>query len=257
MATRKKLLNNSDHLTVGSAELHRGDALAVLPTLAGPFNAVITDPPYSSGGQSKGDRARSTGKKYLNSGATRFPDFLGDTKDQRSYLHWSALWMALCYARMADGGLIAVFSDWRQLPVTTDALQAAGFIWRGIAVWDKTAGARPYKGGFRSQCEYIVWGSKGGLAGERYNSGLFRVPPTAGGKFHQVGKPEALMADLVAAADGHILDPFMGSGTTGIAALKQGKRFTGIEISGHYFDVAVKRMSFTNGKPRRQAKDWG
>lgn len=68
MATRKKLLNNSDHLTVGGADLHRGDALAVLPTLAGPFGAVITDPPYSSGGQSKGDRARSTGAKYLNSG---------------------------------------------------------------------------------------------------------------------------------------------------------------------------------------------
>ncbi len=242
MATRKKLLNNSDHLTVGGADLYRGDALAVLPTLAGPFGAVITDPPYSSGGQSKGDRARSTGAKYLNSGQTKYPDFLGDTKDQRSYLHWSALWMALCHARMADGGLIAVFSDWRQLPVTTDALQAAGFIWRGIAVWDKTGGARPYKGGFRSQCEYIVWGSKGSLAGDRYNPGLFRVPPTAGGKFHQVGKPEALMADLVAAADGHILDPFMGSGTTGIAALKQGKRFTGIEISGHYFGVAAERM---------------
>lgn len=61
------------------------------------------------------------------------------------------------------------------------------------------------------------------------------------------------MADLVAAADGHILDPFMGSGTTGVAALKQGKRFTGIEVSGHYFEVAVERMRAANGKPRRQA----
>lgn len=50
------------------------------------------------------------------------------------------------------------------------------------------------------------------------------------------------MADLVAAADGHILDPFMGSGTTAVAALKQGKRFTGVEISGHYFQVASERL---------------
>ena len=50
------------------------------------------------------------------------------------------------------------------------------------------------------------------------------------------------MADLVAACNGHILDPFMGSGTTGVAALKRGKRFTGIEISGHYFEVAAGRL---------------
>lgn len=112
----------------------------------------------------QGYRARSTGDKYLNSGGTRYPDFLGDTKDQRSYLHWSALWMGLCAERLADGGLMIVFSDWRQLPVTTDAMQAAGVTWRGVAVWDKTGGARPYKGGFRSQADTSSgeqWGAAG------------------------------------------------------------------------------------------------
>ncbi|MDP2794373.1 MAG: hypothetical protein Q8O25_09895 [Sulfurisoma sp.] len=76
-----------------------------------------------------------------------------------------------------------VFSDWRQIPVTTDAMQAAGVTWRGIAVWDKTGGARPYKGGFRSQAEYIVWGSKGPLKGERYSPGVFRVNPRSQSSF--------------------------------------------------------------------------
>jgi len=236
------IFNNPDHVTLEGAELYRGDCLAILPGIAGPFDAVVTDPPYSSGGQSKGDRARSTGDKYLNSGAAKYPDFLGDTKDQRSYLHWSALWMGLCLEKLADGGLMVVFSDWRQLPVTTDAMQAAGVTWRGIAVWDKTGGARPYKGGFRSQAEYIVWGSKGALKGERYSPGVFRVNPQAGGKLHQVGKPLPLMEDIVAACGPRILDPFMGSATTGVAALAQGKRFVGIEASRHYFGVSAERL---------------
>lgn len=247
---RKPIFNN-EHVSLPGADLYRGDCLAVLPGLAGPFDAVVTDPPYSSGGQSKGDRARSTGDKYLNNGAAKYPDFLGDTKDQRSYLHWSALWMSLCMERMAAGGLMIVFSDWRQLPVTTDAMQSAGVTWRGVAVWDKTGGARPYKGGFRSQAEYIVWGSKGPLNGERYSPGVFRVNPLAGGKLHQVGKPLPLMEDLVAACGPRILDPFMGSATTGAAALAQGKQFVGIEASEHYFQVAIERLG---GSAKTRAK---
>ena len=150
--------------------------------------------------------------------------------------------MSLCFERLAEGGLMIVFSDWRQLPVTTDAMQAAGVTWRGIAVWDKTGGARPYKGGFRSQAEYIVWGSKGMLQGERYSPGVFKVNPQAGGKLHQVGKPLPLMEELVAACGPRILDPFMGSATTGLAAKMQGKHFTGIEASRHYFEVALQRL---------------
>ena len=239
---RKTLFDNLEHTALKRADLYRGDCLAVLPGLIGPFDAVVTDPPYSSGGQSKGDRARGTGQKYLNSSASKYPDFLGDTKDQRSYLHWSALWMGLCYERLAEGGLMIVFSDWRQLPVTTDAMQAAGVAWRGIAVWDKTGGARPYKGGFRSQAEYIVWGSKGPLKGDIYSPGVFRVNPLAGRKLHQVGKPLPLMGEIVAACGPQILDPFMGSGSTGMAALRQKKRFTGIEASEHYYQVAVERL---------------
>jgi len=137
--------DNLKHVRLAGADLHNGDCLAVIPGLDGLFDAVVTDPPYSSGGQSKGNRAASTGAKYLNSGSTQWPDFAGDSKDQRSYLHWSALWMALCYEKMKPGGLMVVFSDWRQLPVTSDALQAAGFTWRGIGVWDKAGSARPYK----------------------------------------------------------------------------------------------------------------
>lgn len=236
------LFNNQKHIRLARADLHQGDCLAVIPSLDGFFDAVVTDPPYSSGGQSKGNRAASTGAKYLNTGSIQWPDFAGDSKDQRSYLHWSALWMALCYEKLNPGGLMVVFSDWRQLPVTSDALQAAGFTWRGVGVWDKAGSARPYKGGFKAQTEFFVWGSKGGLVGDTYSAGLFRVQQKPGEKLHQVGKPLDLMEPLVAACGQRILDPFMGSGTTGLAALGQGKEFVGIEMSEHYYQVAVDRL---------------
>jgi site-specific DNA-methyltransferase (adenine-specific) len=238
-----------NHLSGNKVELYQGDCLSILHNLPS-FDAVITDPPYSSGGQSKSARSGSTGAKYLNTvDRDKFPDFLGDTKDQRSFLHWSALWMGLCHERMTPGGVIAVFSDWRQLPVTTDALQAAGFTWRGIAVWDKNGSARPYKGGYRSQAEYIVWGSKGGLVGTEYAPGLFKATHRGEEKLHQVGKPLALMTDLLQIAGEHVVDPFMGSGTTGMAALGLGKRFTGIEMDKHYFEVAARRIAETGALP--------
>lgn len=239
---KNPLFNNLNHVCLPGAKLYQGDCLAVIPGLDEYFDAVVTDPPYSSGGQSKGNRAASTGAKYLNTSSTMLPDFAGDSKDQRSYLHWSALWMALCFEKLKPGGLMVVFSDWRQLPVTSDAFQAAGFTWRGVGVWDKAGSARPYKGGFRAQTEFFVWGSKGPLAGETYSPGLFKVQQKPGEKLHQVGKPLALMEPLVAACGPRILDPFMGSGTTGLAALQQGKEFVGIEVSQHYHQVAVDRL---------------
>jgi site-specific DNA-methyltransferase (adenine-specific) len=237
-----KLFNKPKHVDLPGADLYQGDCLSVISSLPTGFDAVVTDPPYSSGGQSKGNRAASTGAKYLNTGSGVLPDFAGDSKDQRSYLHWSALWMALCYEKLNAGGLMIVFSDWRQLPVTSDALQAAGFTWRGVGVWDKAGSARPYKGGFRAQTEFFVWGSKGPLVGDTYSAGLFRVQQKPGEKLHQVGKPLALMESIVAACGRRILDPFMGSATTGLAALQAGKEFAGIELSDHYFKVAVERL---------------
>lgn len=120
---------------IGRATLYRGDCLGIIHSLDRQFDAVVTDPPYSSGGQSKGNRAAPTAAKYLNNKHnSTWEDFAGDSKDQRSYLHWSALWMSLCYERLNPGGLMIVFSDWRQLPVTSDAIQAAGLTWRGVGV---------------------------------------------------------------------------------------------------------------------------
>ncbi len=140
-----------------------------------------------------------------------------------------------------------LFTDWRQLPLTTDALQCAGFTWRGVAVWDKTEGVRPQLGRFRNQAEYVVWGSKGAMPlGRRAPvlPGVIREPVRKADKHHMTGKPTDLMRQLVriCEAGGRILDPFAGSGTTLLAADAEGYQWTGIEMTSHYHCVASSRL---------------
>lgn len=233
----------------GNITLILGDALEVMALLeAGHFAGVLTDPPYSSGGNVR-DRATPTSAKYLQSGAAgRYPEFAGDTRDQRSYLAWSTMWMARARELVMPGGLLATFSDWRQLPVTTDAVQCAGWIWRGIVPWDKTESSRPQLGRYRNQTEFVAWGTNGArpLAGP-IAPGCFRMPiPRI--KHHIAGKPVELMRGLLGVMHGPIVDPFMGSGTVGIACLELGLEYVGIEVDPTYFEIACERVrSASNG----------
>ncbi|WP_322106964.1 hypothetical protein [Paraburkholderia sp. J41] len=79
-------------VVIGPATLYLGDALSVLPQLSG-IDALITDPPYSSGGQFRSDRAQDTRTKYVQSNSTsqRLPDFSGDNWDQRAFAYWTTL----------------------------------------------------------------------------------------------------------------------------------------------------------------------
>ncbi|UXY16688.1 site-specific DNA-methyltransferase [Chitiniphilus purpureus] len=235
---------------IGTSTLHHGEALQVLQTLPTvSVDAVITDPPYSSGGLHKSDRTLSTAAKYVSTGQTKeWHGFSGDHRDQRSWVMWCQLWMHECYRVLHEGGYFLTFVDWRQLPSMTDALQCAGFIWRGIVPWNKGLGSRaPHKGYFRHQCEYIVWGTKGGCAIAEHAGpypGCYDVTVRQSDKFHMTGKPTELMEQLslIVPPGSLILDPFMGSGSTGIGAARAGRRFIGIEVEHSYFHVARERF---------------
>ncbi len=158
------------------------------------------------------------------------------------------LWLSESFRVMKDGAPVLLFTDWRQLPLTTDALQCAGFTWRGIIPWDKTEAVRPVLGRFRTQAEYVVWGSKGAMSRERpvpVLPGAYRIPIRRTDKHHLTGKPTELMHALVRIADpgGRILDPFAGSGTTLLAAQQAGYSWTGCEVTQHYFDVSTVRLA--------------
>ncbi len=113
--------------------LHKGDSLRVLTELpSDSVDAVITDPPYSSGGMYRGDRMQSTGDKYICTDVKLSrADFAGDTRDARSFGYWCSLWLAESLRVAKEGSPIVLFCDWRQLPMVTDAIQAGGWLWRG------------------------------------------------------------------------------------------------------------------------------
>ncbi|AZR21961.1 site-specific DNA-methyltransferase [Xanthomonas vasicola] len=231
-------------------QLLQGDALTILPTLeANSFDALITDPPYASGGLTAAARAKPPSQKYVQGGGVQLhADFVGDERDQRSHLKWMHLWLSECARVLKDGAPVLLFTDWRQLPLTTDALQIAGFTWRGITVWDKTKGVRPQLGRFRNQAEYIVWGSKGSMPLDRRAPvlpGVIRESVRKADKHHLTGKPTELMRQLVriCEAGGRVLDPFAGSGTTLVAAQLEGFEAVGIEMTDQYAAVTRNRLT--------------
>lgn len=233
-------------------QLHRGDALAILPTLTpASVDTVITDPPYNSGGRTSSERRNQSAiDKYVSSDSTvasTFADFTGDNRDQRGFLAWLSLVLAASLHATIPGGHLLVFSDWRQVPVVSDALQVAGWTWQGTLVWNKPI-ARPRRGGFKSSAEYILWGTNGKFDNSRelYLPGVFSASqPRGRQRRHITQKPvDGLLAELVqiCPVGGTVLDPFAGSGSTGVAALQAGRRFVGIELSDHYHHVATERL---------------
>jgi site-specific DNA-methyltransferase (adenine-specific) len=240
-----------------SVTIYHGETLNVLASFE-PMEiaAVIADPPYSSGGAFRADRQGDATSKYGGwtsrdkNGTTHthvgeYGTFGGDSRDQRGYFAWSALWLSQTWRIAKPTAQVFTFTDWRQLPVTTDAIQAGGWTWRGLCVWDKGIG-RPMKGRFRNHLEYIVWGSHGAMpeADNVYPSTLLKHAPPGRERTHVTQKPEGLLHELISISpDGLVLDPFMGSGTTLRAAKNLGRQAIGIEIDERYCETAADRMA--------------
>lgn len=225
--------------------LYHGDALTILPALTG-LGAVVTDPPYSSGGQYRGDRTQSTAAKYVNSDTFAYrPDFSGDNRDQRAYLAWSSMWMGAARAASQPGAPLCVFTDWRQLPTTTDAVQCGGWVWRNIAVWHKP-GVRMQRGRFSSSAEFIVYGTNGPAAeGHASPQNVMRHAPAPQDKQHIAEKPLGVMRWLlgVVPSGAVVLDPFAGSGSTLLAARDLGLPAIGIELDEGACRLTVERLA--------------
>jgi site-specific DNA-methyltransferase (adenine-specific) len=236
------------------ATLYRGDALAVLRELPdASVDAVITDPPYSSGGMVRGDRAQpGSHRKYSGTitDANVLTEFTGDSRDQRAYGYWCALWLGEAMRVTKPGGVALLFTDWRQLPATTDAIQSGGWVWRGIVPWVKQS-YRPQSGRLAAQCEYVVWGSAGPMPVDHsapIHPGFFQGNPPRD-REHITQKPVEIMRELVkiVPVGGTVLDLFMGSGTTGVAAITEGRKFVGSEMTAHYSEVAERRIRIASG----------
>lgn len=188
--------------------LLQGDCLTMLKEVApASVDLVLCDPPYSSGGTHAGDRKASTTAKYTDrdyDGAAKLPAFSGDSMDQRSFTAFMRWVCSELRQKTREGGILEIFVDWRNLPAMTDAVQMAGWVWRGVLVWDKGV-SRNQPGRFRNDCEFVVWCSNGDLPidwkaakGSKAMPGVYHVPGVPPKqRVHQTEKPVELLRALI------------------------------------------------------------
>lgn len=229
---------------IGRATLYLGDALEVMDGLS-KVDAVITDPPYCSGSVSEASRTAAKGQGLRSENIAKLGWFVGDnmgTAGLASLLR-SMAFRALKILNPA--GSILVFCDWRMVPTLAPTIESAGLRYQNMVVWDK--GVMGLGMGFRAQHEIILHYTAG--APKYHDLGTANVIKSsrvgAGDREHQTQKPLDLMQRLVrvvSAPDNLILDPFMGSGSTGCAAIAEGRNFIGIERDPGYFETACKRI---------------
>ena len=195
-------------VVIGDATLYLGDCLEILPTLP-KVDAVITDPPYGIGANKAPVRGK-WGRDVVVG---------GDWDNDRPSVAVLALVVAAGAKTCIWGG--NYFAD--LLPGSM-----------GWLVWDKIS--REFS---LADCE-LAWTS------EQKAARVFTKSRNPDDKFkgHPTQKPVSLMKWCVAqlGSPETILDPFMGSGTTGVACAQLGRKFIGIEIEPRYFDIACERI---------------
>ena len=221
---------------VGPATLYLGDCRDILPTLP-KVDAVITDPPY--------------GISYVSARRKQGPTIMLANDDVATVE--SVLDMA---DRLSDGGAVYLATRLDVSAQWIDAIRDAGLTIKTPIFWDKgnhTSG--DLEGDFGAQVELFLFAHKGRhiLRGARL-ANLWRVPRDPAGD-HPTPKPVALMGRMVRCSTdpgGIVLDPFMGSGSTGVAAIGEGRGFIGCEIDPGFFDIACKRIALAVAESKQR-----
>ena len=203
-------------VVIGNATLYNGDYIEIIHELK--FDCVVTDPPYGMSYKS----GQATDALWGESRTIRNDDTIL-TRDL-------VLSMVKCPC--------LVFGTWRvERPAGT----------KMVLIWDKGGAlgmgdlSLPWKPDHE---EIYVIGS--GFVGKRDCGSVIRHPPVQSmaknGRVHPTEKPVGLMKKLIMKTPGCVLDPFMGSGSTGVAATSMGRKFIGVELDKRYFDIACRRI---------------
>jgi site-specific DNA-methyltransferase (adenine-specific) len=229
--------------------IFHGDCRDVLPTL-GQVDHVITDPPYEAEAHTKGRRVKRPGTPmdqwaWVDAKGTPYYEKLPFDPITDADRRIAAMSFAMLARRW-----VLVFCQAEAAHKWESDMVGAGLSRRRWCVWVKP-GAQPQFSGDRPGMGYetIVACHAGGRS--RWNGGgrvgLFThsIQDGLGSQPHPTTKPEPLMGELVTLFTDEgdtILDPFMGSGTTLVAAKRLGRKAIGIEINEAYCEVAVKRL---------------
>lgn len=195
-----------------SWKIIHGDCLQVLPTLtAGSVDAVVTDPPYNVG--------------------IEYGDGTNDNRSREDFISWASMWFREC-RRVSKTVLItgqARLPDYAEIEP-----------WKWLLAWHKPAAMGRSPVGFCNWEPIAMWGHGGTEGCDVIRANIVPDPDVDG---HPCPKPVAWAVGqlrLLPWAE-TILDPFCGSGTTGVACIQTGRHFIGIEIDERYAEIARRR----------------
>jgi DNA modification methylase len=216
------------HERIGECDLYLGDCLKIMPEL-GRFDAVVTDPPYGIGFGRFNRTVKDTHGRRVK--ANKYKQ--GEWDDVFDFSPAYSLIRARECPTIIWGG--NYFPD-----VWADA-------GKGIAFWHK---AQPVKNFSKGELAWTNIDMPAQFLHFPYYGGI-EGATKASAKQHPTQKPVPVMEWCLGfLPDAEtILDPFMGSGTTGVACVKLGRKFTGIELDKDYFDIACKRIEDAYRQP--------
>jgi site-specific DNA-methyltransferase (adenine-specific) len=228
---------------IGLAELWLGDCREIAPTL-GKVDATLTDPPFEA--------EAHTLQRRINRGRTR--GGTGDvvTAEPLPFPPMDEATRALIGRQIAEmtSGWALVFCQVEAALLWRAALEGGGASYRRTCIWVKPDGMPQYSGDRPGMGYETIVSAWCGGGRSRWNGGgrhgVWTVPKGEGGEApHPTTKPWRLMSQLVECftdPGALVFDPFAGSGSTGVAAVRLGRRFCGIEIEPRYFDIACRRI---------------
>jgi len=246
--------------------LVNGDCVSVLEAFDFKFDMIFADPPYflSNGGISvssgkvvcvdKGEWDKAISAEYID--------------------EFNRRWLSACKDKLKDNGTIWISGTHHNIFSVADQLSELGFKILNVVTWNKTDPPDNVSHRvFKHSAEYIIWAKKSKRAQHRYNyelmrqlndgkqmTDVWRMPAVAKwekscGK-HPTQKPLSLLSRIIMASTKEgdwVLDPFNGSGTTGVAASLLGRKYLGIDMDSTYLELASKRREELENEEVRQA----
>jgi len=238
---------------IGNATLYLGDCAEILPKL-GQFDVVITSPPYNKAGYEGFIRKRhekdSWGQRNVDYGDNPENDFMVESEYQRGQINiLNEIWNHLA----EDGSLfynhkIRVANHKASHPI--EWLLKTNFVFRQQLIWDRSNSPAVAPIRFLPTTELIFWMTK--LQKQpKFNRSKDLEFKGEVWKFmaeqnplHPAPYPINLPVNILKNIEGEVtvFDPYLGSGTTGVACLNMNKKFVGIEREQKYFDIACKRL---------------
>jgi site-specific DNA-methyltransferase (adenine-specific) len=204
---------------------------------------IVADPPYEISRDSQfatlKDRKKPRTGTYFGKWDEKFDN---------------AQWIAQAARVLTSGGSLLVFNDIKKITTIIELAEKNGLVYKDTIIWNKSNPMpRNVNRRYAPDIEAILWFWKPkkkwtfNKQGSHYESSVIRLPSESGGgfkRYHPTQKPVKLISELIKVHSNPgdiVLDPFMGGGSTAVAAVLSKRDFVGFEIDPNYCDIATKR----------------